>query len=60
MLIEAITQLCAKRDNREYIREKNAYIILRDLHKVETDPKVSAAIENLVDILIRFALLHSL
>lgn len=57
MLVEAITQLCAKRENREYIREKNTYIILRDLHKVETDPKVRAAIENLVDILIRY--LHS-
>lgn len=53
MLLEAVTQLCAKRENREFIREKNTYLILRDLHKEETDPKVLAACENLVDLLIR-------
>ncbi|XP_056647792.1 protein HGH1 homolog isoform X1 [Diorhabda sublineata] len=53
MLIEALTQLVTKKSNREYIRDKNAYIILRELHKWEKDKKVLAACENLVDILIR-------
>lgn len=53
MLLEAITQLCAKRNNREYIREKNTYVILRELHKSEENQQVKAACENLVDILIR-------
>lgn len=53
MLLEAITQLCAKKNSREYIRNKNTYVILRELHKWERDCEVLAACENLVDILIR-------
>lgn len=53
MLLEAITQLCDKRCNREFIRDKNTYIILRELHKWEQDKKAMVACENLVDILIR-------
>ncbi|KAJ8939729.1 hypothetical protein NQ314_011015 [Rhamnusium bicolor] len=53
ILLEALTQLVAKKSNREYMREKNTYIILRELHKWEKDKKVLAACENLVDILIR-------
>lgn len=53
MLLEAVTQLCAKRKNREYIRDKNTYVILRELHKWEEDDQAKAACENLVDILIR-------
>ncbi|EFA05199.1 protein HGH1 homolog [Tribolium castaneum] len=53
MLLEALTQLCAKRKNREFIRERNTYVILRELHKWEKDRKVLLACENLVDILIR-------
>ncbi|XP_066144525.1 protein HGH1 homolog [Euwallacea fornicatus] len=53
ILVEAITQLCSKRITREFIRNKNSYIILRELHKWETDKKVLLACENLVDILIR-------
>ncbi|KAG5886876.1 hypothetical protein JTB14_024733 [Gonioctena quinquepunctata] len=53
ILLEAITQLVAKRPNREFIRNKNTYIILRELHKWEKDKKALAACENLVDILIR-------
>ncbi|GJQ78077.1 hypothetical protein Trydic_g2419 [Trypoxylus dichotomus] len=53
MLLEAITQLCAKRDNRKFIRNKNTYVILRELHKWESDDKALLACENLVDILIR-------
>lgn len=57
MLLEAITQLCAKRKNREVVREKNAYVILRELHKWEKDRAALLACENLVDILIRYELL---
>lgn len=53
ILIEAITQLVAKRPNREFIRNKNTYIILRELHKWEKDRKVLDACENLINILIR-------
>ncbi|CAG9769971.1 unnamed protein product [Ceutorhynchus assimilis] len=53
ILIEAITQLCSKRVNREFVRNKNSYVILRELHKWEKDKKALLACENLVDILIR-------
>lgn len=53
ILLEAITQLCSKRINREFIRDKNTYVILRELHKWEKDRKALVACENLVDILIR-------
>ncbi|KAK9874395.1 hypothetical protein WA026_002742 [Henosepilachna vigintioctopunctata] len=53
MLIEAITQLCTEKKNREFIRDKNTYIILRELHKWEKDNEVLTACENLVDMLIR-------
>lgn len=54
MLIEAITQLVAKKPNRELIRNKNTYIVLRELHKWETDKRVLVACEDLVNILIRY------
>nr|CAI5858170.1 unnamed protein product [Callosobruchus analis] len=53
ILLEAITHLVAKRPNREFVRDKNTYVILRELHKWETDDEARAACENLVDILIR-------
>ncbi|RZC38963.1 FAM203 family protein, partial [Asbolus verrucosus] len=53
MLLEGLTQLCSKRHNREFIRDKNTYVILRELHKWEKDRKALLACENLVDILIR-------
>ncbi|XP_033210904.1 protein HGH1 homolog isoform X2 [Belonocnema kinseyi] len=53
MLLESLTQLCASKKGREYLREKNAYVILRELHKWEKDKVVLLACENLVDILIR-------
>lgn len=54
MLIEAITQLVAKRPNRELIRNKQTYLILRELHKWENDSKNLTACEDLVNILIRW------
>ncbi|KAK3913967.1 Protein HGH1-like protein [Frankliniella fusca] len=53
MLLEALEQLCATKVHREYMRERNVYIILRELHKWEKDRQVLLACENLVDLLIR-------
>lgn len=53
MLLEALEQLCATRVHREFMRDHNVYIILRELHKWEKDREVLLACENLVDLLIR-------
>jgi len=53
LLLEALTQLCAKREAREKFRDQNVYVILRELHKWETDRPSLLACENLVDLLIR-------
>ncbi|XP_013786287.1 protein HGH1 homolog [Limulus polyphemus] len=52
MLIEAITQLCATKYGRTFLRDKQTYIIMRELHKWEKSYPVLFACENLVDILI--------
>ncbi|KAK2579741.1 hypothetical protein KPH14_011082 [Odynerus spinipes] len=53
ILLEALEQLCATKKGREILREKNTYIILRELHKSEKCKEVLLACENVVDILIR-------
>ncbi|KAJ9592221.1 hypothetical protein L9F63_001222 [Diploptera punctata] len=53
MLLEALMQLCAKRSSRELMRERNTYVILRELHKWEKDRTALLACENVVDVLIR-------
>ncbi|XP_053695682.1 protein HGH1 homolog [Sabethes cyaneus] len=57
MLVESLGQLCATRKGREYLRDRGTYEILRELHKFECgpngDPRVLAACESVVDILIR-------
>jgi len=53
MLLEALYQLCATRQCREYIRSKNAYLILRELHKQEKDEALQDAIEDVVQLLIK-------
>jgi len=53
LLLEALLQLCATKKAREIIRDQNAYLILRELHKIEKDEAVHLAIENVVDILIK-------
>lgn len=45
-------QLCSTKHGREYLREKQTYLIVRELHKWEKDPEVATACENLVHILI--------
>ena len=53
LLLEALLQLCATKKAREIIRDQNAYLILRELHKIETDETAKLACENVVDILIK-------
>ncbi|XP_070161571.1 protein HGH1 homolog [Polyergus mexicanus] len=53
MLLEALNQLCATKVAREILREKNTYIILRELHKWEKEESCLLACENVVDILIK-------
>ena len=53
MLLETLNQLCATRSGREVMRRKNAYFILRELHKSEKEASVRLACENVVDILIK-------
>jgi hypothetical protein len=48
-----LSQLCAKRSSRELMRDRNTYLILRELHKWEKDRMVLLACENVIDILIR-------
>jgi hypothetical protein len=45
-------QLCSTKSGRQYIKEKNAYVIVRELHKWEKDENVCEAIEKLVQVLI--------
>lgn len=47
-----ILQLCSTKSGRKYIKENNAYVIIRELHKWESDENVIKVIENLVQILI--------
>lgn len=54
MLLEALNQLCATKVAREILREKNTYIILRELHKWENDRVCLLTCENVVDILIKY------
>ncbi|XP_050070384.1 protein HGH1 homolog [Anopheles maculipalpis] len=57
MLVESLAQLCATRKGRQHLRDHGTYEILRELHKFECRPEgdraVLAAVENVVDILIR-------
>lgn len=57
MLLESLSQLCATKSAREYLRSKGAYEILREYHKWELktgeDKLALIACENVVDVLIR-------
>lgn len=56
-LLESLAQLCATRNGRNYLRDKCAYEILRELHKFENtdqgNAKALRACEDVVDILIK-------
>lgn len=53
MLLDCLSQICATRKNREYLRSKGTYEILREYHKWETNRKALYYTENIVNILIR-------
>uniref|UniRef100_A0A8B9Q921 Protein HGH1 C-terminal domain-containing protein n=1 Tax=Apteryx owenii TaxID=8824 RepID=A0A8B9Q921_APTOW len=52
MLLEAIMLLTATKAGRHAVREKGAYLILRELHRWERDPDVLSACEKLIQVLI--------
>lgn len=52
MLVEALTKLCSTRTGRLFLKEKNIYVILRELHKWEKVEDNIPSILSLVDILI--------
>lgn len=56
-LLESLAQLCATRNGRNYLRDKCAYEILRELHRYESsddgNAKALRACEDVVDILIK-------
>lgn len=45
-------QLCCTKHGRDFLREKQTYVILRELHKWEEDAEAKQTCENLVHILI--------
>ena len=45
-------QLCCTKYGRDYLRDKQCYLILRELHKWETDPEAKKVNEDVVHILI--------
>lgn len=52
MLVECIHQLLATKLCRQHIRDKNAYVILRELDNWENDPACTLVIHNTISILI--------
>ncbi|XP_033747923.1 protein HGH1 homolog [Pecten maximus] len=52
MLIETIFKLCATKNGRAFVKEKNTYIIMREYHKWEEHEANFHALMNLIDMLI--------
>nr|XP_032823827.1 protein HGH1 homolog isoform X2 [Petromyzon marinus] len=52
MLIDTIMLLAATSKGRQVLKEKNSYVILRELHKWEKDLQARTACENLLQVLI--------
>lgn len=53
MFLDCLSQLCATKKSREFLRSKGAYEILREYHKWEENRKALYYCENIVNILIR-------
>lgn len=53
-MINYLIQLCTTKFGREYLRSKNTYVILRELHKWEKSENVMVVLEHLVNIIIRY------
>ena len=45
-------QLCATKDGRQYLRDKNTYLILRELDRWEQEELVTEVCQNVISILI--------
>ncbi|KAK7087936.1 protein HGH1 homolog isoform X2 [Littorina saxatilis] len=52
ILIQAVHKLCSTKTGRLKIKEKNTYVILRELHKWETSEENVESILKVIDILI--------
>uniref|UniRef100_A0A0A9X979 Protein HGH1 homolog n=3 Tax=Lygus hesperus TaxID=30085 RepID=A0A0A9X979_LYGHE len=53
VILRALLHLCKTRKVRTEIRDRNAYVILREYHKWETNRENLLAAENVIDLLIR-------
>ncbi|KAK3084635.1 hypothetical protein FSP39_016616 [Pinctada imbricata] len=53
MLVETIFKLCSTKKCRLFIKDKNAYVIMREYHKWEPVSDNDTSILNLIDILIQ-------
>ena len=47
-----LLQLCSTKFGRMYLKSKQVYLIMRELHKWEKDAEVKKTVEDLVSILI--------
>lgn len=52
MLLESIMLLTATKAGRRTVRDRGTYLVLRELHRWERDPRVLAACERLIQVLI--------
>ncbi|XP_057701515.1 protein HGH1 homolog [Corythoichthys intestinalis] len=52
MLLETLMLLTATKDGRRTLKDKNVYVIMREFHRWEKEPKVSSACEKLIQVLI--------
>ncbi|XP_061544788.1 protein HGH1 homolog isoform X2 [Phycodurus eques] len=52
MLLETLMLLAATKDGRRTLKDKNVYVVMREFHRWEKDPKVTSACEKLVEVLI--------
>ncbi|XP_032659428.1 protein HGH1 homolog isoform X2 [Chelonoidis abingdonii] len=52
MLLEAVMLLTATKAGRQLVKEKGTYLVVRELHRWETEPDVQAACEKLIQVLI--------
>ncbi|XP_077582009.1 protein HGH1 homolog [Stigmatopora nigra] len=52
MLVETLMLLTATKDGRRTLKDKNVYVIMREFHRWEKEPKVGCACEKLIQVLI--------
>ncbi|XP_071179644.1 protein HGH1 homolog [Mytilus edulis] len=52
IIVECLFQLCATKKGRQFVKEKNTYVIMREYHQWEPERMNNPAIMNLIDVLI--------